>query len=80
MRLDKNRNELNQLIKADDRKGVYVFDLHAAMPYHSMGQQERDEIWDDGLHFTPSGYERLGELVAQRLVEIIGEESGGKDE
>jgi lysophospholipase L1-like esterase len=48
-----------------------MFDLHAAIPYHSMPEAEREEIWDDGLHFTPKGYERMGELVAARLLEIL---------
>lgn len=41
-----------------------------------MSESEREEIWDDGLHFTPKGYERMGELVAARLFEIIESESG----
>jgi lysophospholipase L1-like esterase len=69
--LDERRDELNRLIKEDKREDVYVFDLHAAIPYHSMPEVERDEIWDDGLHFTPKGYKRMGELVAKRLMEII---------
>ena len=36
-----------------------------------MPEAEREEIWDDGLHFTPKGYERMGELIAARLFEII---------
>jgi lysophospholipase L1-like esterase len=74
--LDRRRDELNGLIRGDAREGVYVFDLHKHIPYHSMGEEERREIWDDGLHFASKGYERLGEQVAQRLEEIIeGEET-----
>jgi lysophospholipase L1-like esterase len=72
--LDARRDELNQLIKDDDREGVFVFDLHAKIPYHSMDKQERKEIWDDGLHFTSKGYERMGELVAARLIELLDAE------
>ncbi|KAG0650846.1 hypothetical protein D0Z07_2285 [Hyphodiscus hymeniophilus] len=72
--LDARRDELNRLIKADDREGVYVFDLHSAMPYHSMSEQEREEVWDDGLHFTPRGYEVMGEFVTRRMLEIIESE------
>ena len=41
------------------------------MPYHSLTEDQKDEIWDDGLHFTSKGYERMGELVAERLLEIM---------
>ncbi len=40
-----------------------------------MPEAERDKIWDDGLHFTPAGYERVGRLVAERLIEILGSDS-----
>lgn len=53
----------------------YVLDLHAKMPYHDMPLEERAEMWDDGLHFTPAGYERIGEMVAERLLEILKGES-----
>lgn len=59
------------------REGVYIFDLHKEIPYHSMEEEERKEIWDDGLHFTEKGYRRMGAKVAARLMEIIrGEKSG----
>ncbi|KAK0108547.1 hypothetical protein ONS95_003347 [Cadophora gregata] len=70
-KLDGRRGELNRLIKEDGRENVYALDLHALIPYHSMPEAERDEIWDDGLHFTPTGYERVGLLVAKRLLELL---------
>lgn len=36
-----------------------------------MPEAERDEIWDDGLHFTPEGYERVGVIVANRMIELL---------
>jgi hypothetical protein len=36
-----------------------------------MDEVEREEIWDDGLHLTSAGYERLGKLAAERLMEIF---------
>jgi len=43
-----------------------------------MEESEREEIWDDGLHFTSQGYERMGEMIAERLIEIIEAEKEGK--
>ncbi|KAL5320392.1 hypothetical protein ACEPPN_011193 [Leptodophora sp. 'Broadleaf-Isolate-01'] len=71
-KLDNRRNELNKLIREDAREGVYTLDLNTLVPYHSMSEGDRDEIWDDGLHFTPAGYERVGLLVAERLIELLG--------
>jgi hypothetical protein len=41
------------------------------MPYHSMTEESREQVWDDGLHFTPYGYGVMGEYIANRLVELL---------
>jgi hypothetical protein len=44
------------------------------MPYHSMtDEKSRDEIWDDGLHFTEHGYSVMGNHIAKRLVDLVAE-------
>ena len=48
----------------------YTLDLHALVTYHSMSEETRDEIWDDGLHLTPKGYSVMGEHIANRLLEL----------
>ena len=55
----------------EEQGKYYVCDLHSAIPYHSMSKEEREEIWDDGLHLTEKGYERMGEVVGARLAEIL---------
>ena len=37
-----------------------------------MGEEDRHELWDDGLHLTAAGYEVMGELVARRMLEVLG--------
>jgi hypothetical protein len=45
-----------------------------------LDEIEREEIWDDSVHFTSKGYERFGRLVAERLIEIIeAEEAEGNN-
>jgi lysophospholipase L1-like esterase len=43
------------------------------MPYHSLSAADQNVLWDDGLHFTPKGYEMIGNLVAAKMIEILGE-------
>jgi len=50
----------------------YIFDLHKEMPFHNLSEEQRRNIWDDGVHFTEKGYQIMGEKVADRLIEIIG--------
>lgn len=58
----------------------HTLDLHAQIPYWSMPEVERDDVWDDGLHFSPTGYARLGKLVAERLLELLGAKDGVEDD
>ncbi|KAL1988688.1 hypothetical protein VTN96DRAFT_8388 [Rasamsonia emersonii] len=70
-RLTRRRDELNAKILAHRAERFYTFDLHSALPYHSLSENERERIWDDGLHLTDEGYDLMGELVAGRLVELL---------
>lgn len=52
-------------------RSSYTLDLHSAIPFWSMPNAKRREIWDDGVHFTAKGYDLMGNIVADRLVEVI---------
>lgn len=43
------------------------------MPYHSLDEHDKKSRWEDGLHFTPFGYDRMAMLVGERLVQIMKE-------
>jgi lysophospholipase L1-like esterase len=58
-----------------NHKKSYTFDLWEKIKYHDMPAAERDSIWDDGLHFTELGYEKMGSMVAERLGEILNAET-----
>lgn len=49
----------------------HTLDLFDLMPYHSESKETREEIWDDGLHFTPYGYNVMGDYIAQCLVKLL---------
>jgi hypothetical protein len=38
-----------------------------------MDPERRKEIWDDGLHFKPKGYNVMGQEIAKKLVELVAE-------
>lgn len=39
-----------------------------------MSEERRKEIWDDTLHFTVKGYDLIGKLLADRIVELAKQE------
>jgi lysophospholipase L1-like esterase len=43
-----------------------------------MPEEQRREIWDDGLHFTERGYDLMGRIIAERLSALISEIKGVK--
>uniref|UniRef100_A0A093XWL0 SGNH hydrolase-type esterase domain-containing protein n=1 Tax=Talaromyces marneffei PM1 TaxID=1077442 RepID=A0A093XWL0_TALMA len=70
-KLTRNRNALNKLILEHEEERFYAFDLKSAIPYHDMDEKRREEIWADGLHFTEKGYDLMGEVIAERLLELL---------
>ncbi|KAF4620146.1 hypothetical protein G7Y89_g14677 [Cudoniella acicularis] len=76
--LNTRRDALNGLIKnyAEENKDVFVFDLFDKIKYHSMGEEDRHEIWDDGLRLTAEAYRWMGVLAAMRVFEILGAAGG----
>ncbi|KAF7868459.1 hypothetical protein EAF04_004990 [Stromatinia cepivora] len=69
--LDQRRDYLNDMIRAHQAENFHVFDLHDAVPYWSMPEEERSRIWADGLHFTDEGYDRMGALVGGELHRLM---------
>ena len=70
---DVQRQEFNRLLREElipkdnnDNK-IVVLDVDRLLPRHSLSANECQQIWDDELHFTPQGYDRLGELIFEKL-------------
>ena len=49
----------------------YELDLAKAVPYFAMPDEQRKDIWFDGVHFTEEGYDLVGRTIATRLIEVI---------
>jgi hypothetical protein len=56
-----------------DMNDSYSLDLASKMPYEGISEEERKDIWDDGVHFTEKGYDLMGMIIAKRLIELISE-------
>ncbi|KAK0716933.1 SGNH hydrolase-type esterase domain-containing protein [Lasiosphaeria miniovina] len=73
-RLDARRNALNDLIKGHEQEGFYKFDFNAAFPYFALSEADRTRYWDDAIHFTPDGYDLMGNKIGVELVSILAKE------
>lgn len=56
------------------RPQVHLFDLATAFPFESLGEEQRFELWDDGVHLTVVGYERMGVIVTEALIPLVKQE------
>ncbi|CAJ2503868.1 Uu.00g112620.m01.CDS01 [Anthostomella pinea] len=71
-RINDRRDEVNKAIMAHSHPRFYTLDLHKAIPYHAMSDEDRERYWDsDGVHLTAAGYDLMGEKVAEGLIRII---------
>jgi lysophospholipase L1-like esterase len=75
---DADRHYLNTLIQkyawenhwAGGRR-TFCVDINAAIPWHRPDLEEKKKIWDDGMHLTPKGYDLIGALIFQAIVDHL---------
>lgn len=64
------RNKINQDLRkyARESQGNTVLcDLAAKLPRHSLPLQSQNLLWNDHLHLTPYGYDKMADIVYQCL-------------
>ncbi|EAW08776.1 SGNH/GDSL hydrolase family protein [Aspergillus clavatus NRRL 1] len=62
--LNARRNAVNASILAHQAERFKI-------RYHGTSEEWQEKIWDDGLHLTAEGYDFMGEMIAERLIELI---------
>ena len=71
------KNEINARILRfyEEKKGsgrVELIDLYHLIPYdESAGDGQGSSLWDDELHLSPAGYDKLGEFVYEKLLLLL---------
>ena len=64
------RKKLNQDLRDYARRSqgsTVLCDLAARLPRHSLSPQAQAALWNDHLHLTPYGYDKMAEIVYQCL-------------
>lgn len=75
---DVDRHALNTLIKkyawenhyAGGRR-TFCVDINEAIPWHRADLDEKKKLWDDHMHLTPNGYDLIGTLIFQTIVDHL---------
>ncbi|KAL2042768.1 hypothetical protein N7G274_004527 [Stereocaulon virgatum] len=64
------RQQLNDMVLRHQAKNFFVVDLAKGMPWQAMPLDQRMAIWSDDTHFTKEGNVIMGDLIADRLIEL----------
>ena len=46
---------------------MLVSDLATKLPRESLSDEDRRTLWADHLHFSPAGYDRMGEIIFEDI-------------
>ena len=66
------RNKINEAIKEYATKNdIEIFDLYEKFKFHSLDDKDKELYWNDGLHFTPKGYQHLGQMLYESLTPLL---------
>ena len=64
------REEVNSKIRefvADTSDKVCLCDMSVNLPLYGISNEEMQTNWDDELHLTPQGYNRMAEIIYESL-------------
>ncbi|EDO48313.1 predicted protein [Nematostella vectensis] len=68
------RKNVNEMLKAysDESAGrVVICDFAEEFPRERLCEEELNKFWDDGLHLTPQGYDRMAEIIFDALRPLL---------
>ncbi|KAK4197794.1 SGNH hydrolase-type esterase domain-containing protein [Triangularia verruculosa] len=68
---DADRKVLNDLIIEYHKPNLHVYDLHDALSLTKMSPTDRKKYRNDHVHFTPTGYDLIGNKVGMALVGLL---------
>ncbi|KAJ5070635.1 hypothetical protein M0811_10705 [Anaeramoeba ignava] len=65
--------QINSLIQklVDSNQKIELVDLYSLIPFSSPSENQKDSLWNDSLHFSSIGYDKMGELIFNVFVEKI---------
>ena len=60
-------NERLKIFAKDNSDKVILCDLNKKHPMHGIPEKDMKRYWDDDLHFTPAGYDRMAEIIFEDI-------------
>lgn len=72
---EEGRLLINEMLRqfAEKTTGVTLCDFDKEHPHTSLSKEDKVKYWDDGLHFTPEGYDRMGEIIFEHMKNLCSD-------
>jgi len=69
------RNYINEKLRHYARTNDFTIlcDLATKFPRYSLSNEERKKMWEEGLHMTHAGYEKMAEIIYEDLLAHVDE-------
>lgn len=67
------RHNTNEILRerAKNIKNLTVCDLDSFLKYKSMSKSDRKKYWDDHIHYSPEGYDLIGEYIFNEIKKLL---------
>ncbi len=67
------RHKTNELLKEMGNKieNLTICDLDSLIKYKSMKKSDKKKYWDDHVHYTPDGYDLIGEILFNTIKNLL---------
>jgi lysophospholipase L1-like esterase len=71
--IKEKRRALNHSIRSvsKEKENFYLCDLDTEIQYSKMTKEEKSKYWDDQVHYSPEGYDLLGEIIFNKIKSLI---------
>ncbi|RIA84871.1 SGNH hydrolase-type esterase domain-containing protein [Glomus cerebriforme] len=69
--VEQRRNKVNELMIRDystTNNKIILCDLAKELPANSISEDQRKLYWDDGVHLTVEGYDHMGDIIYESLI------------
>ena len=74
--LTEKRSRVNDLLKnfvQECGDKMLLSDLSAKLPHNSLSDEDKRKYWNDQLHFSPAGYDRMAEIIFEDVKHLFAE-------
>jgi lysophospholipase L1-like esterase len=69
---EQGRILINEMLRdfARECDDIVLCDLDEKHRHTTLSEEDKVKYWDDGLHYSPEGYDRMGEIIFEKIKQL----------